>query len=270
MPNARPCRTRRSSSSAGVLRQLVVLAEELLELVDDQQRPRHRQLRPALAVGGQVLHARLAEQLAAAGQLRVEPLQHAQAELAVAFDRDRPGVGQVVRRVRLELDALLEVDQVKLDLVRASTTSPGSSPSRAAASICPSRSCRRSARAGRRRCPGAASAAASRPSGRSGTRSSSVLLAVQNLLGVGRDRVERHLDALRLLGAPGRRCPGCRVSDVLAGRRVERQRELLEDLVLPDELGRRLLHEVDAVGFELVQVRAAAAAACAVSRTISV
>ena len=52
-------------------------------------------------------------------QLGVEPLQHAQAELALALDGDHAGVRQLVRGVGLELDAFLEVDQVQLDLVRA-------------------------------------------------------------------------------------------------------------------------------------------------------
>ena len=71
------------------------------------------------AIAGEVLHADLAEDVAADLQLGVEPLQHAQAELALALDRDDPGVRQLVRGVGLELDALLEVDQVELDLVRA-------------------------------------------------------------------------------------------------------------------------------------------------------
>ena len=70
MPKARPCRTRRSSSSDGVLRELVVLDEELLELVDDQQDPRQRRRRLGLAVAVEVLHAELAEQLAAVASAR--------------------------------------------------------------------------------------------------------------------------------------------------------------------------------------------------------
>ena len=67
----------------------------------------------------QVLHAGGPEQLAAAAQLGVEPLQHAQSELPLAFDGDHPRVRQAVRRVRLEFDALLEVDQVELNLLWA-------------------------------------------------------------------------------------------------------------------------------------------------------
>ena len=44
-------------------------------------------------------------------------MQHAHAELAIAFDGDGAGVRQLMRDVSLELDALLEVDQVELDLL---------------------------------------------------------------------------------------------------------------------------------------------------------
>ena len=47
------------------------------------------------AEAGEVLHAVRAEQLAAAAQLLVEPLQHAQAELALALDGDHAGVRQL-------------------------------------------------------------------------------------------------------------------------------------------------------------------------------
>ena len=40
--------------------------------------------------------------------------------------------------------------------------------------------------------------------------------------------------------------------DFFSGRRVERQRELAEDVIFPDEAV-ALLHEVDAVGFEIVE-----------------
>ena len=63
--------------------------------------------------------AQLAEQVAAASQLGVQPLQHAQAELPLALDGDHPGVRQAAAGVGLELDPLLEVDQVQLDLVGA-------------------------------------------------------------------------------------------------------------------------------------------------------
>ena len=102
-----------------LLRDLVVLDEELLELVDDQQDARHRHFGPGLAIAGQVLAAELAVDLAAFLELDIQPLEHAQAELALALDGDDPGVGQVHRGVDLELDAFLEVDQVELELVGA-------------------------------------------------------------------------------------------------------------------------------------------------------
>ena len=102
-----------------VLGDLVVLDEELLELVDDQQDARHAHARLGLAEAVQVLHAGVAELVAAISQLGVQPLQHAQAELALALDGDDPGMRQLGTGVGLELDALLEVDQIQLDLVGA-------------------------------------------------------------------------------------------------------------------------------------------------------
>ena len=84
-----------------LLGDLVVLDEELLELVDDQQDARQRLRRLlGLRIAVQVLHARLAEAFAADLQLGVQPLQHAQAELALALDGDDAGVRQPVRRRR--------------------------------------------------------------------------------------------------------------------------------------------------------------------------
>ena len=65
---------------------------------------------------------RPAEQFAAAFQLGIHPLQHAERELAVALDGDDPGVRQVFRGITLEFDALLEVHQIELDLIRDCTT----------------------------------------------------------------------------------------------------------------------------------------------------
>ena len=107
-----------------LLRDLVVLDEELLELVDDQQDARHGHVGLGLAIAGQVLAAQLPVDLAAFLQLDVQPLEHAQAELAFALDRDDPGVGQLHRGVHLELDAFLEVDQVQLELVGARSGAP--------------------------------------------------------------------------------------------------------------------------------------------------
>ena len=104
----------------GFLGDLVVVDEELLELVDDQQDARHRADRRRWIVPRYPARSWTpagAEDLAALLHLHIEPLEDAQAELPLALDGDHPGVREVVARVGLELDALLEVDQVELDLV---------------------------------------------------------------------------------------------------------------------------------------------------------
>ena len=93
------------------LGELVVLDEELLELVHDQENPRHSFIWPCGSVACEIVHAGIAELVAAFLEDAIEPLQHAEAELAFALDRDDAGVRQSVRRVALELDALLEVDR---------------------------------------------------------------------------------------------------------------------------------------------------------------
>jgi hypothetical protein len=70
-------------------------------------------------VAGKVLHPQLPEDVAASLELLVETVQDAEAELAIALDGHGPGVRQVMRGVGLELDALLEIHEVELDLVRA-------------------------------------------------------------------------------------------------------------------------------------------------------
>src|SRR5262245_66319261 len=50
-------------------------------------------------------------------QLGVEPLQDAEAKLALALHGDDARVRQLVCGIGLELDALLEVHEVELDLV---------------------------------------------------------------------------------------------------------------------------------------------------------
>ena len=57
------------------------------------------------------------EELAAPRQLRVEALEHAQAELAVRLDGHGARVRQRVLGVGLELDALLEVDKPEFHFV---------------------------------------------------------------------------------------------------------------------------------------------------------
>ena len=116
-----------------VLGDLVVFGEELLKLVDHQQRPGHRLVPPGLherrACRADGLHAEIAEQITPPLQLVVEPVQHAEPELTVALHRDRPSVRQArvhaVARVGLELHALFEVHQIELELVRAVPQRPG-------------------------------------------------------------------------------------------------------------------------------------------------
>ena len=100
-----------------LLRQLVLLDEELLELVHDEQDAGKGRRTGYVAKAVDVLHAGLAEPVGTHAQLGVQPLQDAEAELALALDRHDARVRQLVRRVDLELDALLEVDQVEIDLV---------------------------------------------------------------------------------------------------------------------------------------------------------
>ena len=64
-----------------------------------------------------ILHLKLAEDLAASLEFPVHALQHAEAELAVTFDGDDAGMRQMMRGVRLEFDAFLEVDEIELDLI---------------------------------------------------------------------------------------------------------------------------------------------------------
>ena len=103
----------------GVLGDAVLLGEVLLELVDHQQRARHRLLAAAAFVAGDVLGTELAEQVAATSEFVVDALQDAEAELAVGLDRDDAGVRQLPGGVGFELDAFFKVDEVELDLVRA-------------------------------------------------------------------------------------------------------------------------------------------------------
>ncbi len=94
----------------------IVLDEKLLELVDDQQRAREFLGAARALVAGHVLDAQLAEEIAAPAQFLVHALEHAQGEFAVALDGDDARVRQPLLGVAFEFDALLEVDEVELDL----------------------------------------------------------------------------------------------------------------------------------------------------------
>ena len=78
------------------MRNVVILDEEFLELIDDQQRARHRFGAAGALVAGDILHAELAEQIAAPAQFLIDPLQHAQAEFAIALDGDHARMRQAL------------------------------------------------------------------------------------------------------------------------------------------------------------------------------
>src|SRR2546423_15337020 len=76
------------------LRNAVLLGEKFLEFVDHQERAGELFGAAGALVSGDVLNAQLAEKVAAAAEFGIDPFEHAQAELAVAFYRNDPRVGQ--------------------------------------------------------------------------------------------------------------------------------------------------------------------------------
>ena len=111
IPNPRPCRMMVSSSPprpAPACR-CVRTGPEI------RRRQQHTGQRHPAGLA-QRLKGRMAPSMPAtdnrAGTSACNGLQDAEAELAVGLDRHRPGVRQYLLGVRLELDALLEVDQV--------------------------------------------------------------------------------------------------------------------------------------------------------------
>jgi hypothetical protein len=100
----------------GVLGDAVVFSEELLELVDEEEGAGQGFGVGCAEVSGEVLDTELAEEIAAVAEFVVDTLQHAKAELPIAFDGDDAGMGELVSGVAFELDALFEVDEVELDL----------------------------------------------------------------------------------------------------------------------------------------------------------
>ena len=88
MPKARPCRTRRSSSSAASCASLSSSTKNSWNSSTISRMRGRAAVGPGgIAVAVDVLHAGLAEPVAAVLQLGVEPLEHAEAELALALDR---------------------------------------------------------------------------------------------------------------------------------------------------------------------------------------
>src|SRR5215831_13129776 len=85
------------------LRDAVVLDKELLEFVNQEQRPGNGFSPAGPFIAGKVLDAELAEQVTAAFELIIDALQHTQTELAIALDGDHPRMGQPLGSVTLEL-----------------------------------------------------------------------------------------------------------------------------------------------------------------------
>ena len=119
MPNARPCRTRRSSKSAASWASLSSSTKNSWNSSTTSRMRGSGRRAGSIPIAVDVLHAGIAEPVGPQPQLGVQPLEDAEAELALALDRHDAGVGQLVGGVDLELDALLEVDQVEVDLVGA-------------------------------------------------------------------------------------------------------------------------------------------------------
>ena len=103
----------------GILSELVVFNEDLLKLVDNQQDARHRLGVARSPIPSQVLYSEIAKEIATPLQLAVELLQHREAKLAFAFDRDHTGMWKLVVVVNLKLHALLKVDEIELHFVGA-------------------------------------------------------------------------------------------------------------------------------------------------------
>ena len=96
----------------------IFLREELLEFIDDQNRPRHPGIGFALAIFADAFRSvSLLKQFRAGRHFLVERAQDADAEFTLALNRDDPGMGQGRICVILEFDTLLEVDQIEFDLV---------------------------------------------------------------------------------------------------------------------------------------------------------
>src|SRR5580765_8203915 len=102
-----------------MLRNAVVLDEELLEFVYDQERAGKRFGASGPFVARKVLNAEPAEKITAPPQFFIHSFQDTQPEFPIAFDRDDPRMRQPATGVALEFDTLLEVHKVELDLVRA-------------------------------------------------------------------------------------------------------------------------------------------------------
>ena len=94
MPKARPWRTMRSRSSDALCAIVSSSTKNSWNSSIMQQRARHRLGAAGAFVAGDVLHAELAEHIAAPLQFLIHALEHAQAEFAVALDGDDARVRQ--------------------------------------------------------------------------------------------------------------------------------------------------------------------------------
>jgi hypothetical protein len=107
-----PLKSRRRVSS-----HLVVAGQEVLELVDQQQDPRQRLA--SGAVFTELLGPGALEQAAAPLHFGQQCPEDGQSEFAIRFEGDGTGMGQ--GSVRGEPDAVLEVEEVQLELARRVT-----------------------------------------------------------------------------------------------------------------------------------------------------
>ena len=101
-----------------ILRELVVFGEEDLKLIHHEHGPGHS-LFGGVTVCGDILHAGIAEQIAAVGHLGFQAKQNTQAEFTVTFNGHGPYMGQAVCGIGLEFHTLLEVNEVQFDFIRA-------------------------------------------------------------------------------------------------------------------------------------------------------
>src|SRR5690349_18099954 len=92
---------------------LIVLDKELLEFIDQQQGARDGLGSPSPLIAGEVLDAKVSEQIPAAPQFVINPLQHAQTKLAIALDCHHPSMREVFGGVAFEFNSLFEIDQIK-------------------------------------------------------------------------------------------------------------------------------------------------------------
>ena len=223
-----------------ILADLVVVDEELLELVDHEEDPRHRLLGTTASPAREVLDALRPESLASRGEFLVESLQHGEAEFAIALDGHGACVREPVGGVGLELDALLEVDEMELDLVgrvpagevrdegvsRVDLPEPVLRVARAGRFLVPGRAPGAATRCGRVEC-------GSRPSRRATRSPPSVGAMVSN---GPRPARRRPSDALHQVDE--RRV----ARNVVEGRRVQARHREVVDLPQP-QVQRRLLED---------------------------